>query len=284
MQVIEKVTQMQSLASRWWREGLSIGFVPTMGALHEGHLSLVREARKHHDRVVVSIFVNPLQFGPKEDYSRYPRTFEQDKVLLEREGVDVLFYPSVEELYPEGFETYVIVEKLPEHLCGLSRPGHFRGVTTVVAKLFHIVMPHEAYFGKKDYQQYRIIERMVKDLNMPVRITPMPIVREADGLAMSSRNRYLTPAEREKALVLFRTLQLAEELIQKGEREALVLTEKLKTFITTEVPEARIDYVSFVDALTLEDVSHLQGHVLLALAVFIGSTRLIDNREFVIED
>ncbi len=284
MQVIEKVTQMQSLASRWWREGLSIGFVPTMGALHEGHLSLVREARKHHDRVVVSIFVNPLQFGPKEDYSRYPRTFEQDKVLLEREGVDVLFYPSVEELYPEGFETYVIVEKLPEHLCGLSRPGHFRGVTTVVAKLFHIVMPHEAYFGKKDYQQYRIIERMVRDLNMPVRITPMPIVREADGLAMSSRNRYLSPAEREKALVLFRTLQLAEELIQKGEREVLVLTDKLKAFIMREVPEARIDYVSFVDAFTLEDVSHLRGHVLLALAVFIGSTRLIDNREFVIED
>lgn len=284
MQVIEKVSQMQSLASQWWREGLSIGFVPTMGALHEGHLSLVREARKHHDRVVVSIFVNPLQFGPKEDYSRYPRTFEQDKALLEQERVDVLFYPSVEELYPEGFETYVIVEKLPEHLCGLSRPGHFRGVTTVVAKLFHIVMPHEAYFGKKDYQQYRVIERMARDLNMPVRITPMPIVREADGLAMSSRNRYLTPAEREKALVLFRTLQLAEKLIQKGEREALVLTEKLKAFIMTEVPEARIDYVSFVDALTLEDVTRLQGHVLLALAVFIGSTRLIDNREFVIED
>lgn len=284
MQVIEKVSEMQSLSARWWREGLSIGFVPTMGALHEGHLSLVREARKHHDKVVVSIFVNPLQFGPKEDYSRYPRTFEQDKALLEREGADVLFYPSVEELYPEGFETYVIVEKLPEHLCGLSRPGHFRGVTTVVAKLFHIVLPHEAYFGKKDYQQYRVIERMVRDLNMPVRITPMPIVREADGLAMSSRNRYLSPAEREKALVLFRTLQLAEELIQKGEREVLVLTDKLKAFIMREVPEARIDYVSFVDAFTLEDVSHLRGHVLLALAVFIGSTRLIDNREFVIED
>ncbi|MFN3660840.1 MAG: pantoate--beta-alanine ligase [Brevinematales bacterium] len=284
MRVIETISEMQALSGSWHKEGLSIGFVPTMGALHEGHLSLVREARKHHDRVVVSIFVNPLQFGPQEDYSRYPRTFDQDRGLLEQEMVDVIFYPSVKELYPEGFETYVIVEKLPEHLCGLSRPGHFRGVTTVVAKLFHIVMPHEAYFGKKDYQQYRIIERMVRDLNMPVRITPMPIVREVDGLAMSSRNRYLSSEERKQALVLFRTLQLAETLIQKGERDALVLTERLRDFIMREVPEARIDYVAFVDAFTLENVSSLRGHVLLALAVFIGSTRLIDNREFVIED
>ncbi|MFN4217146.1 MAG: pantoate--beta-alanine ligase [Brevinematales bacterium] len=284
MQVIETVSEMQTLSRSWQREGLSIGFVPTMGALHEGHLSLVREARKHHERVVVSIFVNPLQFGPQEDYSRYPRTFEQDRDLLAQEMVDVIFYPSVKELYPEGFETYVIVEKLPEHLCGLSRPGHFRGVATVVAKLFHIVMPDEAYFGKKDYQQYRIIERMVRDLNMPVRITPMPIVREIDGLAMSSRNRYLSSEERQKALVLFRTLQLAEALVQKGERDALALTERLRGFIMTEVPEARIDYVSFVDAFTLENVLSLRGHVLLALAVFIGSTRLIDNREFLIED
>ncbi|MCX7882830.1 MAG: pantoate--beta-alanine ligase [Brevinematales bacterium] len=284
MRVIERCDEMQKLARSWHKEGLSLGFVPTMGALHEGHLSLVREARRHHDRVVVSIFVNPLQFGPKEDYTRYPRTFEQDKSLLEKENVDVLFYPSVEELYPQGFQTYVVVEKLPEPLCGRSRPGHFRGVTTVVTKLFHIVMPHEAYFGKKDYQQYRIIERMVMDLNMDIRITPMPIVREPDGLAMSSRNRYLSPEERQKARILFRALELAKECIQKGERESSVLTEKLKSFIVNEVPEARIDYVAFVDALTLEDVSRLRGHVLLALAVFLGNTRLIDNCEFFLEE
>jgi len=284
MRVMETIAEMQALANTWRQEGLSIGFVPTMGALHEGHLSLVREARQHHDRVVVSIFVNPLQFGPQEDYSRYPRTFEEDHRLLLQEGVDVLFFPSVDELYPQGFQTYVTVEHLPNHLCGLSRPGHFRGVTTVVIKLFHIVKPHEAYFGKKDYQQYRIIERMTADLNMDIRITPMPIVREADGLAMSSRNRYLSPEERSQALILFRTLELAETYIREGERDVPTLTEKLRRFITTEEPHARIDYLSFVDASTLEDISHLQGHVLLALAVFIGTTRLIDNREFIIED
>ncbi|URA09281.1 pantoate--beta-alanine ligase [Thermospira aquatica] len=284
MQVIEKVREMQELARQWRREGYSIGFVPTMGALHEGHLSLVREARKHHDRVVVSIFVNPLQFGPSEDYNRYPRTFEEDKALLIAEGVDVIFFPSVEDLYPQNYQTYVTLERLPEHLCGLSRPGHFRGVATVVTKLFNIVMPHEAYFGKKDYQQFRIIERMVQDLNMDLKVTPMPIVREHDGLAMSSRNRYLTPQERQKALILFRSLELASDRIQKGERDAFRLTQEIRKFIQREVSEARIDYVSFVDAKTLEDIKTLSGHVLLALAVFIGTTRLIDNREFFLED
>ncbi len=284
MQVIETVATMQEQAKQWRREGRSIGFVPTMGALHEGHLSLVREARKHHDRVVVSIFVNPLQFGPNEDFNRYPRTFEEDKRLLTAEGVDVIFFPSVQDLYPQGFQTYVELEHLPQHLCGLSRPGHFRGVATVVTKLFNIVMPHEAYFGKKDYQQFRIIERMVDDLNMDLKVTPMPIVRESDGLAMSSRNRYLSPDERRKALILFRSLELASQRIQEGERDAVRLTEELKDFIQREVSEARIDYVAFVDAKTLEDLKVLSGHVLLALAVFIGNTRLIDNREFFVED
>jgi len=283
MRIVETIGEMQAIARQWRGEHLSIGFVPTMGALHEGHLSLVREARRYHDRVVVSIFVNPLQFGPNEDFERYPRTFESDVKLLTAEGVDVLFYPQVKEMYPDGFQTHVVVQYLPQHLCGLSRPGHFQGVITVVMKLFHCVMPHEAYFGKKDYQQYRIIERMTWDLNLDVKITPMPIVREADGLAMSSRNRYLSPEERQKALVLYRALEQATRWIEGGERDAKRLVEQMKAFIHQEVPDARIDYVACVDAHTLDDVATIQGHVLVALAVFIGSTRLIDNKEFVIE-
>lgn len=283
MQVIETIEAMQDLSRQWRKQGLSIGFVPTMGALHEGHLSLVREARKHHDRIVVSIFVNPLQFGANEDLNRYPRPYEEDKRLLTQEDVDVLFLPLVETFYPHDFQTYVTVEKLSQHLCGLSRPGHFRGVTTVVMKLFNIVMPHEAYFGKKDYQQYRIIERMVKDLNLDIRITLMPIVREEDGLAMSSRNRYLSPEERKKATILFRTIEMAEKRLHEGEKESKKLIEELRLFILSEVPETKIDYISFVNATTLEEVTVLQGHILLALAIFIGNTRLIDNREFFLE-
>ncbi len=252
------------------------GFVPTMGYLHEGHLSLVRRARAENDRVAVSIFVNPTQFGPHEDYARYPRDLERDLRLLEPLGVDLVFVPSVEEMYPPGFQTWVIVEEVSRPLEGASRPGHFRGVATVVAKLFNILQPDRAYFGQKDAQQTVVIRRMVQDLNIPVEIVICPTVREPDGLAMSSRNTYLSPEERRAATVLFRALQAAKARYEAGERDAEGLREAMREVIRAE-PLARIDYVSVAHPETLQELERVEGPALLSLAVYIGTTRLIDN-------
>lgn len=252
------------------------GFVPTMGYLHEGHLSLVRRARAENDRVAVSIFVNPTQFGPHEDYARYPRDLERDLRLLEPLGVDLVFVPSVEEMYPPGFQTWVIVEEVSRPLDGASRPGHFRGVATVVAKLFNILQPDRAYFGQKDAQQTVVIRRMVQDLNIPVEIVICPTVREPDGLAMSSRNTYLNPEERRAATVLFRALQAAKARYEAGERDAERLREAMREVIRAE-PLARIDYVSVAHPETLQELERVEGPALLSLAVYIGTTRLIDN-------
>lgn len=252
------------------------GFVPTMGYLHEGHLSLIRRARAENDHVAVSIFVNPTQFGPHEDYNRYPRDLERDLRLLEPLQVDLVFVPSVEEMYPPGFQTWVIVEELSRPLEGASRPGHFRGVATVVAKLFNIVQPDRAYFGQKDAQQAVVIRRMVRDLNFPVEIVVCPTVREPDGLALSSRNTYLNPQERQAATVLFRALQAAKARYEAGERDGERLREAMREVLRGE-PLARVDYVSVADPETLEELSRVEGSALLSLAVYIGNTRLIDN-------
>jgi pantoate--beta-alanine ligase len=247
-----------------------------MGALHEGHLSLVRAAKTQSDFVIVSIFVNPLQFGPKEDLSKYPRTFERDCALLEKEGVDLIFAPSDAEMYPGGAVTYVNVEGLSERLDGLSRPGHFRGVTTVVSKLFHIAEPDKAFFGQKDAAQVAIIKRMVRDLDMAVEIVVCPIVREPDGLAMSSRNAYLDPHQRKHALVLSRALNRVQELFEGGEREARLLIAAGEEVFRGE-PAVRIDYVSIVGRDSLEPLEQAESGALLAVAAYVGATRLIDN-------
>lgn len=277
MKIIEQPKEMQKEIISLKREGKTIGFVPTMGALHEGHLSLVRQSKKENNITVVSIFVNPTQFGPNEDFNRYPRQFEKDRDLLEKEGVDYIFYPSVSDMYPDGYETFIILEKLPNHLCGLSRPGHFRGVATVVAKLFNIVQPDKAYFGQKDYQQAQIVKKMVRDLNFPVEIVVMPIIRENDGLAMSSRNIYLSSEERKNATVLYKSLQRAKEIIKSGERDVKKIKEEMRKIISS-VP-SKIDYIEVVDPITLESLDTIpsDGSVVVALAVFIGSARLIDN-------
>jgi len=277
MEVIKSPSEMQQRASAWRREGKVIAFVPTMGYFHEGHLSLMREGRKRGDVLVVSIFVNPTQFGPGEDFDRYPRDMERDLRMAEEVGVDVIFAPTVEEMYPEGYQTYVEVEKVTQHLCGLSRPGHFRGVTTVVTKLFNIVKPHVALFGQKDYQQLITIERMVKDLNMDVEIVGMPTVREEDGLAASSRNVYLSPEERKAALSLYRSLRRAEELFSEGVRESQRILEEVKGVLEAE-PLVKIDYVHVCDPETLEDIEGPIGErALVAVAAKVGTTRLIDN-------
>jgi len=252
-----------------------IGFVPTMGYLHEGHLRLVRAARRQSDFVVVSIFVNPIQFGPKEDYRRYPRDFSRDRRLLRSAGADFVFYPEVTDMYPEGFATYVEVERLGEGLCGKSRPGHFRGVTTVVAKLFNIVLPDVAVFGAKDAQQAFVIRRMTRDLGFPTRIAILQTAREKDGLAMSSRNVYLTPEQRAEAPVLYRSLSLAKRLIGQGERSAAKVKAAMRRLIRKT--SGRIDYVEMVDTDELRPVRTIKGETLVALAVFFGKTRLIDN-------
>jgi pantoate--beta-alanine ligase len=253
-----------------------VGLVPTMGALHEGHLSLVRAARAQCDVVAVSIFVNPTQFGPAEDLSKYPRQFERDCRLLEQEGVDILFAPSIEEMYPQGAISWVVVEGLSEKLDGRSRPGHFRGVTTVVAKLFHVIEPDAVYFGQKDAAQLAVIRRMVRDLDFPVEIVACPIVREADGLAMSSRNAYLNREERQRALVLQRSLQEARRQFDAGERLAARLIAAAKEVFVRE-PQVRLDYFEVVDPEMLDPVEHISGRTLVAVAAFVGTTRLIDN-------
>jgi pantoate--beta-alanine ligase len=264
-------------ASRQSRHsGKRLGFVPTMGALHQGHLSLVRAARQATDVVVASIFVNPTQFGPNEDLAKYPRSFERDCELLEKEGVEWLFAPSVEEMYPSGAVTWVLVEELSNKLDGRSRPGHFRGVTTVVSKLFHIVEPNVAFFGQKDAAQAAIIRRMVLDLNLPVEITVCPIVREPDGLAMSSRNAYLDPEQRKSALVLHRSLTRVQELIDQGEASASILVSRGRNEFAAE-PSVRLDYFEIVNPDTLHPIEDISNGALIAVAAYIGSTRLIDN-------
>jgi pantoate--beta-alanine ligase len=258
------------------RAGKRLGFVPTMGALHEGHLSLVRAAKTACDLVAASIFVNPTQFGPNEDLAKYPRSLERDCDLLEREGVELLFAPAVEEMYPAGAVTWVTVETLSDKLDGRSRPGHFRGVTTVVAKLFHVVEPDAAFFGQKDAAQVAIIRRMVRDLNLAVEIVVCPIVREADGLAMSSRNAYLDPERRKRALVLHRSLMRVQGLAEAGERNAARLLAAGREEIARE-DSVRLDYIEIVDADTLDPVDDVSGSALVAVAAFVGSTRLIDN-------
>lgn len=254
----------------------TIGFVPTMGALHEGHASLLRAARMECGFVVASIFVNPTQFGPHEDLSRYPRPFQADVALCAIEGVDLIFHPSPEILYPPGFRTWVEVEGLQDVLCGPARPGHFRGVATVVAKLFNIVGPDTAYFGQKDFQQARLLQQMVRDLDFPLTLKVLPTVREDDGLALSSRNRYLTEEQRRRATVLHRALKEVRRLVKAGERDSTVLVETLRSIVAAE-PEARLDYAAVVDADTLQPVEVVRGPCLAALAVFLGTTRLIDN-------
>jgi len=276
MRVLETIKQMRSACQATKQEGRRLGFVPTMGALHEGHLSLVRAAKVRCDVVAASIFVNPAQFGPTEDFSKYPRSFERDRERLEKEGVELLFAPSVEEMYPEDTVTFVTVEGLSERLCGKSRPGHFRGVTTVVSKLFHITQSDLAFFGQKDAAQVAIIRRMVLDLNLGVEIVVCPIVREADGLAMSSRNAYLSPQQRRSALVLSRSLAHVKKLSEQGERcTAKLAAAGIQVF--AEEPSVRLDYFEIVNPDTLEPVEHISGPDLVAVAAFVGGTRLIDN-------
>jgi len=253
-----------------------VGLVPTMGALHEGHLSLVRAAKAQCDAVAVSIFVNPTQFGPTEDLSKYPRQFDRDCQLLEKEGVDILFAPSVDEIYPDGAVTWVLVEGLSEKLDGRSRPGHFRGVTTIVAKLFHIIEPDAAFFGQKDAAQLAVIRRMVRDLNFPVEIVACPIVRESDGLAMSSRNAYLNREERGRALVLRRSWRQVQREFQGGERIAAKLISAAKEVFARE-PQIVLDYFEIVDPDTLDPVERISQKTLVAVAAYVGPTRLIDN-------
>ena len=273
MQVINTIAEMRKL-----RRQLSepVGFVPTMGYFHEGHLSLVRQARKENPTVVVSIFVNPTQFGPDEDFQDYPRDLNRDLELLEREKVDIVFVPSEEEMYPRDFNSWVDVEKVTERLEGASRPGHFRGVATVCTKLFNIIQPARAYFGQKDVQQAVVIKKMVADLNMNLEIIIMPTVRESNGLAMSSRNTYLNPEERQAATVLFKALSLARELWQGGEKDADKIRYQMTSLIQKE-PLAKIDYVGIADANTLEELKKIDRPAIVFLAIRIGKTRLIDN-------
>jgi len=279
MKVINSVQQMQSFAESLRRQGKRISFVPTMGYFHEGHLDLMREARKIADCLVISIYVNPTQFGPKEDLSKYPRDFERDSKMAQSVGVDVIFYPPDKEMYPDNYQTYVNVEKVTLNLCGLSRPGHFRGVTTVCAKLFNIVKPHVAVFGKKDYQQYVTIKRMVADLNLDLEIVGLPTVREADGLAMSSRNVYLKGDERSSALSLVQSLKKARKLYDAGERKSSVIMNEVIKIIKS-VPYTEIDYIKICAADTLMDIDEITGEAVIALAVKVGTTRLIDNHVF----
>lgn len=276
MKVVGTIKEVRELVKEWKKNGETVGFVPTMGYLHEGHGSLITKARENNDKVVVSIFVNPMQFGPTEDLDSYPRDLEKDSKLCESLGADLIFHPEPEEMYHDDFSSYVDMSVLTEELCGLSRPVHFRGVCTVVTKLFNIVQPDNAYFGQKDAQQLAIIKHMVQDLNMDINVVGCPIVREEDGLAKSSRNTYLSPEERKAALILSKTVKLAKELIDAGEKDADVVVAKMKENIETE-PMAKIDYVKAVNGLTMQQQKEIKAPMLIAMAVYIGKTRLIDN-------
>lgn len=276
MKTITDVREMQNLSLEARRQGKTVAFVPTMGFLHEGHLSLLREGRRRGDLLVLSLFVNPTQFGAGEDFESYPRDLRRDSELAGGAGTDVLFAPEAKSMYPRGYATSVDVEGLTDTLCGASRPGHFRGVTTVVAKLFNIVQPHVALFGEKDFQQLAVIRRMAADLNLPVEVVGMPIVREGDGLAMSSRNVYLSAEERSQALVLSRSLQRGREMVRGGAKECSEILARLRSMIE-EQPDARIDYLQICHRDTLQEQERVDGDSVLLMAVFIGKTRLIDN-------
>jgi len=279
MKIIQSAAEMQGFAEAERCRGRRIALVPTMGYFHEGHLNLMRIGRKRGDCLAVSIYVNPVQFAPTEDFEAYPRDFERDRRLAEEVGVDVIFSPDNREMYPEGYQTYVAVEGVTNNLCGISRPGFFRGVTTVCMKLFHIVKPHVTIFGKKDFQQYITIRRMVRDLNMDIEVVGMDTTREPDGLAMSSRNVYLNPEERKSSLSLSRSLLLAGELYGKGERDATHILEKVRALIAG-YPRTEIDYARICDTTTMKDAVRIEGECVLALAVRVGKTRLIDNSVF----
>ena len=276
MRIIRNIKDMQRISQDLSRSKKSIGFVPTMGALHAGHLSLIKRARKENDFVIVSIFVNPAQFGPNEDLKQYPRKLKTDTLLCKKEGVDFIFYPDINQIYPKGYKTYVLVEKLSDVLCGKFRPGHFKGVVTIVTKLFNIIQPDIAYFGQKDAQQAIIIQQMTRDLNMPVKIRVMPIIREADGLALSSRNRYLTAKEREDATVLFEALRKAKTMVGQGLIGSARIILTLRKIIQ-KGKRAQIQYIEIVDLNELKPVKIIQDKALVTLAVKIGKTRLIDN-------
>ena len=276
MRIVESIKDVRATVKEWKAKGLKVGFVPTMGYLHEGHESLIRKASEENDRVVVSIFVNPIQFGPKEDLSTYPRDLDRDSKVCKSAGADIIFHPENEEMYFKDFSTFVDMNGLTDGLCGKSRPTHFRGVCTVVTKLFNIVAPDRAYFGEKDAQQLAVIKRMVRDLNIDVEIIGCPIVREKDGLAKSSRNTYLSVEERNAATILNKSLTLAKEKIQAGERDSEIIIKLIEEVINSE-KLARIDYIEVVDSLSMEKVERIEKSVLVAIAVFIGKTRLIDN-------
>ena len=282
MKIVSTIEGVRAQVKEWKKEGKTIGFVPTMGYLHEGHMSLI-DAAGENDKVVVSIFVNPMQFGPTEDLASYPRDLEHDAKLCEEHGVDLIFHPTPEEMYGDQFYSYVDMDVLTKELCGLSRPVHFRGVCTVVTKLFNIVTPDRAYFGQKDAQQLAVIKRMVKDLNMPLTITGCPIIREEDGLAKSSRNTYLSPEERKAALVLSRSIFLGKEMVEKGERDCKRILAAMTEEIEKE-PLAKIDYVKIVDLDTMQQVEKIDRGILAAIAVYIGKTRLIDNFMYELEN
>jgi len=276
MEIVRDIPKLKETVKKVRAEGKSIGLVPTMGYLHEGHLSLLQAARSENDFLVMSIFVNPIQFGAGEDYEEYPRDLERDRELSLSDGCDLIFYPEVRDMYPEGYSTFVEVEGLTETLCGASRPGHFRGVTTVVLKLFNLVSPHRAYFGQKDAQQALVLKKMVEDLNVDVDLIIKPTVREPDCLAMSSRNKYLTPEQRKEAPLIYRGLEEARKLFREGERDAEQLKHKVKEIISGS-EEALIDYVEIVETRGLQPVKEVRQECLLAAAVKFGSTRLIDN-------
>lgn len=276
IKVVSTVCETRAQVKEWKNQGLTVGLVPTMGYLHEGHQSLIKKAVEENDRVVVSVFVNPIQFAPNEDLETYPRDLEADKRLCDSTGADLIFHPTPDEMYPDGFSTHIQMDNLTKELCGKTRPTHFGGVCTVVGKLFNIVQPDKAYFGQKDAQQLAIIKRMVRDLNFDIEIVGCPIIREPDGLAKSSRNTYLNADERKAALILSKAIKLGEELVADGERNALTVIKAMTDKINTE-PLARIDYVNVVDALSIEPLDVIKGEVLVAIAVYIGKTRLIDN-------
>lgn len=276
IKLTDKVCDVRNQVKEWKKQGLSVGLVPTMGYLHEGHKSLIEKAVSENDRVVVSVFVNPIQFAPSEDLESYPRDIEKDTALCESAGADLIFNPTPEEMYPDGFSTHVTMDGLTKELCGKTRPTHFGGVCTVVSKLFNIAAPDRAYFGEKDAQQLAIIKRMVKDLNFDIEIVGCPIVREADGLAKSSRNTYLNAEERKAALILSKSIALGKKLVESGERSSKAVIKAMTEKIETE-PLARIDYVNIVNADSIEPVDTISGNILAAIAVYIGKTRLIDN-------
>ena len=275
MQLISDIQAMSEQIDRWRKQNLSIGFVPTMGYLHEGHLSLVKAA-KENDKVVLSIFVNPMQFGPKEDLASYPRDLKRDTKLCEENGVDIIFSPTAEQMYPQNFSTYVDMNSISDKLCGASRKGHFRGVCTVLMKLFNIVRPHNVYFGQKDAQQCAVVKHMIEDLNLNLKLKICPIVREEDKLAKSSRNVYLNEKERKAALVLSKAIFLGENLVKNGQRNPKIIIEEMKKELLKE-KLAEIDYVSLVHPKTMQELEWIENEVLGAIAVFIGKTRLIDN-------